>query len=220
MLSASVLKVACSVANDTGNIKGGNPGTDESTIVFKGCVVEKLNGEPIAESECNVKGSIDTEANTITVKVKTELVYLGNEEEAKKEEGPVGDLFSPASGGTFVTLDFAGTNCPAGTTGAYAVTGSVVGNVSPEPEIYSHHNRIIFPATPIAKSYKWESAGKVKEAKDKLTVFSAKATQEGEEEVEIEDKTCVEHGSSETGCEFAEGGVTYYHLLSWGVLRK
>ena len=216
-----MLDISCPTTTDAGTIEGGNPGKDKSTILFSNCVVETNAGVPLTESECNVKGSTDTEANMITVtNAKTELVYTGNQTEAEEERGPIGDLFSPASGGTFVTLKFAGTNCPGGFTGNYAVTGTVVGEVE-NPEVYLHRsssepgNMLNFPAIPITKSYKWTGSGTVTKVTDGLKIFGVEAVQTGKETVELDPK-CVPN-ATEGACEYEEGGVKYWHLIKWGV---
>jgi hypothetical protein len=83
--------ITCTHAEDTGTIKGGNPGTDTAEVKFTGCTTN--------ETGCLVKSKEGTaKAGEIFVKpLKTRLV---------ERNGKLADLFEPATGTTFVTLEF------------------------------------------------------------------------------------------------------------------
>jgi hypothetical protein len=85
---------------------GGTPGKDHGIILKRECTIEGKT-----ETECHVN-SPGEPAGSITYAVKSVLVYIGTKEEAKKEEGKLGDLLEPEEGTTFVTIEVAGTNCP------------------------------------------------------------------------------------------------------------
>lgn len=76
---------------------GGAPGKSDTEIKFTGCTVA-------GHEKCNVL-SVGVTPTNITVALQDELVYTGTKEEAEREEGPLGDRFTPASGGsTLFTL--------------------------------------------------------------------------------------------------------------------
>ncbi len=186
-LVGSGTTIECSSVSDTGTVKGGAPGKDESTITFTGCKVEGKT-----ENQCHVKGNSGEPIGTIVVSnAKTELVYTGTEAQAKSETGPIGDLFLPASGTTFVTIDLESNETPSGckTTGLVKVKGSVVSETSPAPGTTALKPTLKFPASPINKAYQWVSHGVVNKVEPELIAFgSSKAVQVGEEEVELEQK--------------------------------
>jgi hypothetical protein len=138
-----------------------------------------------SHKECTVHSPGEA-VGTIATAAKTEVVYLGKEEEAKKEEGKLGDLFTPVSGETFVEIDIGGSGCPIFSKGEQEVKGSVIGEITPVATMAKIGTEI-FPSKAIKKAYKWESAGTVKEVKAELDVFGViEAVQIGEAEVELE----------------------------------
>ncbi len=79
------IEIECKKVEDTGNIKGGVPGTDEGSITYTECKI-------VGAAGCGVKSPPPTKAGTILVaSVKTTLDTIGEE-------------FSTASG-TFVELE-------------------------------------------------------------------------------------------------------------------
>lgn len=163
-------------------IKGGGPGTSETTIEFTGCTATGSGGSGTCDSL-----SVGQTPGNISVATDDELVYVGSEGEAKKEEGNLGDLFTPASGGkTFVTLLYLALSgsCPTGAVET-AVEGSVIGLVEPVNTV-SKQGMLTFPSTAIAEGWQWLSAGKVHKVKAGLKAFViVTATQEGLADLEL-----------------------------------
>ncbi len=84
------IEIECKKVTDTGNIKGGAPGTDEGSIEYTECKI-------VGAAGCGVKSPPPTKAGTILVaSVKTKLIQI--------EPGVEGEEFSTASG-TFVELE-------------------------------------------------------------------------------------------------------------------
>jgi len=178
LTAGSLITVLCDKATSSGEIIGGVPGTDKAKITFSECVVKGF------ESTCHVN-SPGEEAGTIFTEAKTELVYIGSSEQAEKLEGPIGDLFSPASGTTFVTLEVGGSSCPALTKGTNKVEGSVIAKVEPY-NTEAKSGTLNFPSSPVTTGYLW-SGGELIEDKPTLKVFGVVGcTQVGEELVELE----------------------------------
>ncbi len=170
--------VECSKATSEGTIIGGAPGTDESTITFKSCVVKGKS-----EAECNVK-TPGSGANTIVLSAKAVIVLLGSSQAQAEEGKEVGDLLTPMSGTTFGELEFAGTSCALGVTGKKKLEGSVIAKTEPAPGTVTKVGKLVFPATAIAKAYKWEG-GALSEVGAGLVIFGSTATLSGIEEVEV-----------------------------------
>lgn len=170
--------VQCANTTSEGTIKGGAPGSDESTITFKECVVKGRT-----EAECNVK-TAGSGANTIVMKAQAVIVLLGSSQAQAEEGKEVGDLLTPVSPPAFAELEFAGSNCPTGVAGKKPLEGSVVAKTEPAPGNVTKVGKLIFPATAIKQAYKWEG-GTLAEVKPGLTIFSGPATLSGEEEVEV-----------------------------------
>jgi len=126
---------------------------------------------------CTVESKGAGVAGLILVHVHVRLVYTGSEKQAEKNEGPVGDLFSPETGSTFVTLAFAGT-CPSGVPGETAVTGSVIGNAEPGANTMVVEGLNNFPESAVKKGYVNEGGTTTKEYKASLKIFGTEvATQ-------------------------------------------
>lgn len=160
---------------------GGAPGTSITTIEFSGCTA------PGGTGTCDSL-SVGATPGNIIVNAKDELVYVGKEEEAKKEEGQLGDRFTPANGGNnFVTLTYVALSgeCPNGAVET-AVEGSVIGLAEPVNQV-NKTGMLKFPSTAIKKGWQWLSAGKVHEVKSELKAFTlVGATQEGLADLELE----------------------------------
>jgi hypothetical protein len=176
-LKTSLITIECTSLHSHINLIGGTPAKDMATIEFTGCSVE---GKTATECHVNSPGQPE---GSITTSANTEVIYLGTEKEAEKEEGKLGDLFTPESGETFVELVVNGTKCPTFTKGEQEVKGSVIGEIKPV-ESMGKVGEQIFPTTSIAKGWQWTSAKKVKEVKASLKVFGViNAVQIGEAEV-------------------------------------
>ena len=92
--------IECKKEKNTGELIGGNPGTDKSTITFEECSVE---GKTVAECGAGKEGKIGP------FEVKTVLGYPEGKTE-KTEEAY--DQFFPATSETvFVTFELSGTKC-------------------------------------------------------------------------------------------------------------
>jgi len=173
----SVITIVCKSANNTGTIIGGSPGTDKVTVVFSECAVEGYSLCTV-HSPGKAGGSIEVVANT-------ELIYLGTKEEAEKEEGKLGDRFTPPTGNIFVEIVTEGT-CPPLTKGTNKVEGSVIGEVTPV-NTEKEKGTLTFPTPAIGKGWQWIKMGEVKEVKSSLKVFGILTAEEiGEESVELE----------------------------------
>lgn len=161
---------------------GGAPGTSETEITFSGCTATGSNGTGTCDS-LNQGGT----PGNIVVNTKDELVYVGKKEEAQNETGHLGDLFTPATGGsTFVTLVYLALNgsCPSGAT-TTAVAGSVIGLAEPVNAM-SQVGMLTFPKKAITKAWQWLSLGTVHEVKSELTAFGFEAFQLGLADLELE----------------------------------
>lgn len=132
--------VTCKKLKGTGEIIGGTPGTDKSTIKFEECEVAAL--------KCKARNKGGT-FGTIEVKANTELVYL-TKASAEKSESPFGDLLKTTEKGskTLVGLEFEGT-CSADNgsitatgeehgPGIQGVAGVVCKVLEPEKEAETH----------------------------------------------------------------------------------
>jgi len=95
--------ILCSSEQDTGELIGGNPGTDLSIIEFLGCAVE---GKTVAEcGASNVTGM----AGVVLTEVKSVLVYPHEKAETNEEAL---DAFVPdEAGNLFVEFTLTGTSC-------------------------------------------------------------------------------------------------------------
>jgi hypothetical protein len=189
-LSAANVKIKCTSSHDTGTITGGDPGTDAATVTFLNCEVYSPTGTLLAN--CKVKSKGQENWGTIVTDVDSELVYL-SKEGAENGTPPVGDLFTPAEAGNFVTLVFEGSECPNGATGEVKVSGSVAAEISPpaatgepgeEGEV-APEGTLKFPGTAIKKIFKLVS-GTVKGFEPKLLLGALTATEIGEESEAIE----------------------------------
>ena len=99
-LKSSLATIECKKEKNTGELIGGNPGTDKSTITFEECSVE---GKTIAECGAGKEGKIGP------FEVKTVLGYPEGKTE-KTEEAY--DQFFPATSETvFVAFELSGTKC-------------------------------------------------------------------------------------------------------------
>ncbi len=160
------------------------PGLDGATVTFKECTTGKVEkGKLLASVKCNVSAGAGG-ANEVELSLKSQLVYNGTAEQAEKLEGPVGDLFTPASGTTFVSVNFteAGEKCPVA--GPLVVTGSIVASVSPGAGGMAKVGTLTFPSANSGKQ-KWYTMGGVATTAS-LKVSLETPTQTGKVEVELE----------------------------------
>jgi hypothetical protein len=88
-IGGAAIEIKCGKVKDTGNIKGGKPGTDEGTIEYTEC-------EIVGAPTCGVKSPPPAKAGSINLTVKSELVQIA--------PGVEGVKFFTASG-TFVELE-------------------------------------------------------------------------------------------------------------------
>lgn len=100
-LKSSLATIECKKEKNTGELIGGNPGTDKSTITFEEC---SLEGKTVAQCGAGTEGKVGPFG------VKT---LLGYPEGKAGETGEAYDQFFP--GGTsetvFVTFTLSGSNC-------------------------------------------------------------------------------------------------------------
>jgi hypothetical protein len=186
LLERSTGTITCTHVDSNGALIGGNPGTDRSNVTFLNCTV---NGHP----QCDV-WSQGRPFGTIFAELKSELVYLENKENEK-----VGELFTPKTGTTIVSLrstQLSEGACPTGWPatgeeeggikfGAAKITGSIAAKVEP---VNKHEllGTLLFPAEKITKVFKNEG-GTLKEVKPKLTVSGLEEMNEsGTEDVWLE----------------------------------
>jgi hypothetical protein len=149
-------------------------GKSDTTIHFSSCTATGSGGSGTCDA-LNKGGT----PGTILLNLDDQLIYTGTEAEAKEEKGPIGDLLTPESGTTFVTLifDALGTACPTGAVET-AVTGDVIGAAEPLNTM-SEQGMLTFPSTAITKGFQWLSKGTVDKVKAGLEVFGLPATQTG-----------------------------------------
>lgn len=171
-------EVLCTGLSAPSTLSEGAPGKSVTEIQFSGCTASGSGGSGACDT--NSKGNT---GGNITVPADDELVYTGTKkEEAEKEEGPLGDLFTPLAGGsTFVTLTFeplGSGKCPSLAVGEIKVNGSVIGKVEPV-NTFSTEGMLTFPKSAILKGYKWLSQGSVEEVKPTLKSFGGTSTQLG-----------------------------------------
>jgi hypothetical protein len=91
ILKAGILEIKCTAVTATGNIKGGTPGTGESTNTFTGCKTATVG--------CEVKSPGQPNGTIKTAAVPTEL-----KEEATKKV--IEDTFKGTGTAGFVKLEF------------------------------------------------------------------------------------------------------------------
>lgn len=177
-LKTSVITLVCNKTAATGTIKGGTPGTDTEKFKFTECSVE---GHP----SCTVNSPSEA-AGTIVMEAKTELVYVGSKVEAEKEEGKLGEIFTPVSGETFVEIVVGGSGCPLFTKGEQELKGSMIAEITPV-NIEGKVVKLILPASAIKKGYRWLKTGEVTEVASSLKVFGViEAVFSGEASLELE----------------------------------
>jgi hypothetical protein len=107
--SPSVLTVECPTEKDTGELIGGNPGTDTSTVTFEGC-------HPGGRTLTQCGAASGSTAGTIgPFNVKTLLGYpkgqAGEEGEAYDQFFPTGFPTGTSPETLFVTFELSGSSC-------------------------------------------------------------------------------------------------------------
>lgn len=183
VLHTSLITIICKHMHSEVALLGGVPAQDDANIHFLECEVE-------GHSSCTVNSPGASTGLILVTGVKTKVIYLGTKKEAEKEEGKLGDLFTPAggatSGETFVELVIGGTGCPLFTKGEQEVKGSVIGEIAPVNSM-AKEGKQIFPTTAIKEGWQWVSKGKVEPVeKVSLNVFGViEAVQSGEADVSL-----------------------------------
>jgi hypothetical protein len=165
--------VECSAVTGSGTLQGGEPGTSSVTLKYTGCKV--LVKETSEEAKgCSVR-SKGAGAGTIEASLKSKLVYIGTKAQAEKEEGPVGDLYTPASGNVYAALEFAGA-CPTGLEGSHNLEGD---SVAEEPTGVQQWSNQRFPTGAITHYFSWESGKVVESTVTRLKVLLFTVTETG-----------------------------------------
>jgi hypothetical protein len=173
----SLVSVECEKDKDTGELIGGWPGKDEAEVTFEECHVE-------GKATCKVStaGAVNTE--TIVIKgVKTELVYVGTQAQAEKQEEPVGDLLTIPS--TELKFKEGTSSCSVGTA---TVSGTVVGTPAKNEPLATQ--TLQFKSPNIKTAWRWNSGGtaveKIEpELKFKSGIFTVKGEEIGEDEITL-----------------------------------
>lgn len=169
----SVASVECSALAGTGTYEGGEPGKSSETLKYTGCkVFVKETSEEAKGCAVRSKGAAE---GTIEASVKSTLVYIGTKAQAEKEEGPVGDLYKPASGSVYAALEFLGT-CPTGVGGSHNLEGDVVAET---PEGVQQWSDQTFPASAITHYFAWEGGKIVESSVSGLKAFVVSVTETG-----------------------------------------
>jgi hypothetical protein len=198
ILASTAVDIECtslSVSAATVNkIIGGNPGTDEATLVFGKCVVKGKT-----EAQCSVH-SPKAGTGEVIVAVKTLLGY----KKGAAEKEPLYDEFFPAAeNNEFATLEFVGTSC--GTLTGSKLLVKATGTEAPKPigfgkracstiaEVGTKSGELVkaeslnLPTIAIAEAELWNSeASKFAVVKCALTAAGATATLNGIAKVELE----------------------------------
>lgn len=169
----SLASVECSAVTGSGTLQGGEPGTSSVTLKYTGCKV--LVKETSEEAKgCSVR-SKGASSGTIEASLKSKLVYIGTKAQAEKEEGPVGDLYTPASGSVYAALEFLGT-CPTGVEGSHNLEGDAVAE---EPTGVQQWSNQRFPTSAITHYFAWEGGKIVESSVTRLKVLLFTATETG-----------------------------------------
>ena len=183
VLKTSLITIECKHMHSEVSLIGGMAAKDTANIHFLECFV-------VGHSGCTVNSPSAEVGLILVTGVKTKVIYLGTKKEAEKEEGKLGDLFTPSggavSGETFVELVIGGTGCPLFTKGEQEVKGSVIGEIEPVNTMGTEGKQI-FPTTAIKEGYAWVSKGKVEPIeKVSLNVFGViEAVQSGNADVTL-----------------------------------
>jgi|GEM_PF-2461125 hypothetical protein len=190
LTSSAAKTISCKkVALNTGaahfieNISSPSGGIDMETLVYSECTYP--------ESGCHVKNKGGTNGTIVTNPLTSDLDYA-TKAEAEKEEVKSGStltVFKPASGSTFVEIEFEGSGCPiisnASVEGSVAVEN--VGAAGPETGAEAEEHELNAPSTLIKKAF-FNEGGKTKEDKTEFKVFGglASAGYIGKSKVELE----------------------------------
>jgi hypothetical protein len=153
---ANSSKIACTgLTVEKGVLLGSEAGTQgkvDQVSAFSGCKLEEGNGAP----NCHLAATEGGEGTSTTITTNALHGELVENVAASKAGKKLEELYTPASGSTFVTIFFGGTGC---TVKATKVTGSTAAEVVTDPgeasielpgptaENTSFITR--FPATPI-----------------------------------------------------------------------
>jgi hypothetical protein len=104
-LKTSLLVIQCTTETDTGELIGGNPGTDTSEVTFEGCSVEKKS-----VAECGAASGA-TAGKIGPFKLKTLLGYPKGK--AEKTDEAYDQFFATPSETEFTSFTLTGTKCGA-----------------------------------------------------------------------------------------------------------
>ena len=170
---SSLASVECTGVTGSGTLQGGEPGTSSATLKYTGCKV--LVKETSEEAKgCSVR-SKGASSGTIEASLKSKLVYIGTKAQAEKEEGPVGDLYTPASGSVYAALEFLGT-CPSGVEGSHNLEGDTVAE---EPTGVQQWSNQRFPTSAITHYFAWEGGKIVETSVSRLKILLFAVTETG-----------------------------------------
>jgi len=171
-LKTTLITIECTVLSAPMALEGGMPPRDHAWLKFTGCFVA-------GHATCTVNSPGEA-VGSITTIAKAEVIYLGNDEEALKEEGPLGDYFSAEEGNALFEIDIGGTGCPLFTKGEQEVDGGVIAEITPVNSMGTLRT-LVFPAEPIEFGYAWVKTGEVEEVTSGLKIFGTiDATLSGE----------------------------------------
>jgi hypothetical protein len=185
--AGSIITIECTSLNAPASLVGGVPAKGHILLQLSGCTVA---GHP----SCTVKSPSEP-TGTIATSSKSEIVYIGTEAQAGKEEGKLGDYLQPESGEVFVEVVVGGSGCPLFTPGEQEIKGSVIAEIQPVGAL-AKTLELTFPATSISKGYRWLKKGEVMLVSASLKAFGilgataigeAEAKQCNEEEWEVTD---------------------------------
>lgn len=173
-IGATPVEIECKKQGEegVGNIKGGNPGTDEATVTF---------------TECKVLGAATCTVAVEATKVNTEIVEIVKElnEDTGVEtavDAKVGELFTPRPPATKFTTITIGV---CALKGKFDVTGNVVAHVSPEEQEVKTPKLIFRDSNPVTEVEKAPNDEKLAVG---LKFANNPAELLGESEVELESK--------------------------------
>jgi hypothetical protein len=176
-LKTVMITIECTSLHSPMTLIGGMPAKNSWTIYFTGCSVAGKT-----ETECHVN-SPGEPVGSLTTSANAEVVYIGNHKEAEKEEGKLGERFTPATGDTLLEVVVNGTKCPMFTKGEQELKGSMIGEISPVATMATS-GELSFPAPLVAKGYRWVGKGNVVEVTASLSMFGIiKAEQTGGAEI-------------------------------------
>lgn len=177
LVPALKIAIVCERETDSGELIGGEPGTDKVTATFTGCLVYSTKGKEENKvsrpkfvfseklSACSAHGVLEGKAaaeGEIVIKTNSKLAYKVGTVGTTREI--ITDVFEPTtSGGAFVTIDITGSSCAA--KGEYETKGSAIAYVETQVATGSKpYSEVLvgglnFEYTPTLNSEKTELTG-------------------------------------------------------------